>query len=284
MKRKLKMEVVLAIMMTVAISFFKVYVNQSKLVEMGVGPEPAELYLGSGSSSYATVQQIVWEDIQGELRKGSFETVVEGLRNVTSHYRGSVPYSNMLYENELWSGKLGCNVPTENVSSCTFEVRRLINENGKVTHISISIIETKVNQTGPTEEPMSTISIGIKETRNSESPIINQVGAVVPWLVTSLIWIAQGLIIGVPLCFISLGVVIIIDRGIIQCGKTNSKVETWLKQQPKTEPQRRKKLNSMVDRGYHEIALIEAGLDYIGTDIFPFLGCCQEEQIPWFSW
>lgn len=35
MKRKLKMEAVLAIMMTVAISFFTVYVNQSKLVEMG---------------------------------------------------------------------------------------------------------------------------------------------------------------------------------------------------------------------------------------------------------
>lgn len=36
----------------------------------------------------------------------------------------------------------------------------------------------------------------------------------------------------------------------------------------------------MVDKGYHGIALIDAGLDYIGTDIFPFLERCQEEETP----
>lgn len=147
----------------------------------------------------------------------------------------------MLYENELWNGKLSCNVPTENVTSYTFEVRQLISENGKVTHISISITETKVNQTGPTEEPMSTISIGIKETRNSESPIINQVRAIVPWLVTSLVWIAQGLIIGVPLCFVSLGVVIIIDRGIIPMWKNQFKSRSLAKTTAKNGTSEKKK-------------------------------------------
>jgi len=211
MKRKLKMEIVLAIMMTAVISLFTVYVNSQSRV-IGGSNRASTMKAEYGSYGMAMVQQVVWEDIQGDLRKGSFETVVEGLRNVTFHYAGSVPYLNMLYENELWSGKLNCNVPTENVASYTFKVRQLISENGKVTHISISTTETKVNQT---VEQVSTVSIGLKETGNIESPIVNQVGAVVPWLVTSLVWIAEGLIIGVPLCFVSLGIVMMIDRGIV---------------------------------------------------------------------
>lgn len=205
------MEIVLAIMMTVVISLFKVYLNsQGRLI--GGSYQASTMKAEYSSYGMAMVQQVVWEDIQGELRKGSFETVVESLRNVTFHYAGSVPYLNMLYENELWSGKLNCNVPTENVTSYTFKVRQLISENGKVTHISITTTETKVNQT---VEQVSTVSIGIKETGNVESPIVEQVGAVVPWLVTSLVWIAEGLIIGVPLCFVSLGIVMMIDRGIV---------------------------------------------------------------------
>ena len=245
MKRKLKIELVLATMMTVTISFFTAYVNQPKPVESGVRPLSSESYsyTGSGSSPYALFQQSVWEDIQGELRKGSFETVVEGLRNVTFQYAGSVPFLNMLYENELWSGKVNCKVPTENVTSYTFEVRHLISENGKVTHISISITETEVNQT---VKQMSTISIGIKETANIESPIVNQLGAVVPWLVTSLVWIAEGLIIGVPLCFVSLGIVMMIDRGIVPAWRRQFKGRNVVKptvaekkKEPSSDPKSR---------------------------------------------
>jgi len=39
-------------------------------------------------------------------------------------------------------------------------------------------------------------------------------------------------------------------------------------------------LESMVDMGYHGIVMIGTGLGHVGTDIFPALERCQEEEIP----
>jgi len=39
-------------------------------------------------------------------------------------------------------------------------------------------------------------------------------------------------------------------------------------------------LNSMVDHGYHGIVMIGTGLGHVGTDLFPALERCQEEEIP----
>jgi len=39
-------------------------------------------------------------------------------------------------------------------------------------------------------------------------------------------------------------------------------------------------LDSMVDKGYHGIVIIGTGLGHVGTDIFPPLERCQEEEIP----
>lgn len=39
-------------------------------------------------------------------------------------------------------------------------------------------------------------------------------------------------------------------------------------------------LDSMVDRGYHGIVIIGTGLGHVGTDMFPALERCQEEEIP----
>ena len=39
-------------------------------------------------------------------------------------------------------------------------------------------------------------------------------------------------------------------------------------------------LDSMVDRGYHGVVIIGTGLGHVGTDMFPALERCQEEEIP----
>jgi len=109
------------------------------------------------------------------------------------------------------------------VTSFTFDVRQLINRYGKVIYITITVTEMEINQTGQPEEPLSEINISLEEYIEGESSIVNQIGMVVPWLVNSLIWIAQGLIIGVPLCFASLGVVLIISRGIIPAWRNSLK-------------------------------------------------------------
>jgi len=225
MKRKMKIELSLALIIGLTLSIFTVYINQPRY--MG-NLYPASLKSTSYSknshhySSSETVQ-IVKENIHGKLRKGSFETVVEELRNITAYYRGRIPYLSMIYENELWKGTLKCKVPTENVTSFTFGVRQLINRYGKVIYITITVTEVEINQTGQSEEPLSEINISLEEFIEGESSIVNQIGMVVPWLVNSLIWIAQGLIIGVPLCFASLGVVLIISRGIIPAWRNSLK-------------------------------------------------------------
>jgi hypothetical protein len=125
----------------------------------------------------------------------------------------------MAYDNELWSGTLKCKLPTDNVTWFTFEVRRLINAHGKVTHILIDVNEVEVNQTQTPEIPLSDISIYLQEYVEGASPFMNQLGAVVPLLTTGLLWIAEGLIVAVPLCFACLGVVLIVSRGILPVWK-----------------------------------------------------------------
>lgn len=221
--------------MAIMLSALTVYVNQPRPPERtggSFGSFSGAALSGRTPSTTIEVQQVVRENIEGELAKGSFETVVKALKNLTYGYGGIIPSLNMIYENELWTGTLNCKIPTENVASFTFDVRQFISANGKVTHISVSITETVVNQTGLFEKPLSEVSIGLKESADGggETPIMSQMKTVVSWLFSGLAWIAQGLIIGVPLCFVSLGIVVLADRGIIPAwrkmlkGKNTSKM------------------------------------------------------------
>jgi hypothetical protein len=219
------MELILALIMGLVLSIFTVYINQpSQAGDFYLASSQSTSYLEElGRHGLGEIQQVVKENIRGELRKESFETVVEDLKNLTRHYGGRLPYLNMVYENERWKGRLNCKVPTENVTSFTFEVRQLINKHGKVTYITISVTEVEADQTGQLEELLSEVSISLEEFVEGKSPIVSQIEGVIPWLVTSLVWIAQGIIIGVPLCFASLGVILIIDRGIIPVWKKQFK-------------------------------------------------------------
>lgn len=204
----MKLELISALAVAATLALLTVYINLPRKSENG-----AYLYTLSGKNlesmqalqgaSGMTIQQVISENIQGELRKGEFETTVQGVRNLTSDYGGRVPILHMGLENEIWSGTLTCKVPTDNVTSFTFSVRKLINDHGKVTHISIDVTETEVNQTQTQEIPVSQINMYLYERAEGTSPLMDQIGAVVPLLTTSLVWIAEGLIVGVPLCFAS---------------------------------------------------------------------------------
>ncbi len=232
MKRRIKIELAFAIILAVAISVSAVYTSMLGRVDnfgfspRGLSPETMTTNNLHGLSGTDGIQQSVSENIQGEMRKGSFESTVESLGILTSGFGGMVPYLSMAYDNELWSGTLNCKVPTENVTSYTFAVRELISANGTVTHIAISVTETKVNQTGQPEEQLSEVSIGLREVSGGGSPIMDQLGGGVPWLFTGLVWVAEGLIVGVPLCFVCLGVVVMVDRGIIPAWKKQLKGKT----------------------------------------------------------
>jgi hypothetical protein len=217
----MKLELVLAILMTVTIASLVIYGSLPKAQDSGTTlyVTDAKSALWWSSIQGGSTQQIITENIQGELRKGEFETTVEGLKNITLDYGGRIPNLHMAYDNELWSGTLKCKLPTDNVTWFTFEVRKLVNDHGKVTHILIDVDEVEVNQTQTPETPLSDISIYLQEYVEGSSPFMNQLGAVVPLLTTGLLWIAEGLIVAVPLSFACFGVVLIVSRGILPVWK-----------------------------------------------------------------
>lgn len=224
LSKKIKIEAASAAVMATILLVCAAYFSQPR-------PEEGTFSLLSSESAtsqrnYLSTQQVISENVQGELNSGSFEVVVQSLKNLTDYYDGKMPYLNMLYENDLWHGDMNCKIPTENVTTFTFDVRQLISAHGKVTHISISVTETETNQTGQDEQQLSTITIALKEVAEGSSPIMNQIGIAVPYLVTSLVWVAEGLIIIVPLSFVCLGIVMLVNRGIIPAWKKQFRSKT----------------------------------------------------------
>lgn len=233
MKRRMKLELVLAILMTLAIASSAIYASlprtpDNRTVSFLRSTKSVDQSALQGTS----IQQVITENIQGQLRKGEFETTVEGLKNLTLVYGGRIPSLHMAYDNELWSGTLECKLPTDNVTWFTFEVRKLVNAHGKVTHILIDVNEIEVNQTQTPEIPLSDISFYLQEYVEGSSPFMNQLGAVVPLLTTGLLWIAEGLIVAVPLCFACLGVVLIVSRGIVPVWKRQFRNKIPVKEAP----------------------------------------------------
>jgi hypothetical protein len=229
MKRRMKLELISAVAVAVTLALLAVYVNLPGRSQ-AVGHLFSDSTSGFRDAFGVSTQQVILENIQGELRKGEFEITVQGVKDSASVYGGRVPVLHMGYENEVWSGTLTCKVPTDNVTSFTFDVRRLVNAHGKVTHISIDVSEVEVNQTQTVEAPLSEVNMYLYEHAEGTSPFLDQLGAIVPMLTTGLVWIAEGLIIGVPLCFASLGVVVLADRGIIPVWKKQFKNRSLAKE------------------------------------------------------
>jgi hypothetical protein len=172
-------------------------------------------YSAQGSQSR---YQLITETIEGELDRGTFEDAVNRLTILTEEKNGYVKSLRMTYADGAWAGQIICKVPPANVTSFTFGARAIIDANGTVTYINISIED--VNASQPTQEnAFSTIDLNLKETKPSIVGIGASLESVLGILSTSLLWIAQGLIVGILLCFTSLGIVLLVNRRIIPLWK-----------------------------------------------------------------
>jgi hypothetical protein len=179
----------------------------------------------SSTFSQETQQQskIITETIVGELKRGTFEDVVNRLEIFTEEKYGYVKTLRMTYQDQVWTGFMICKLPPTNVTSFTFGARAIIEANGTVTYISIDIEDTTATQQNQ-EDPYSTINLNLEEIKPEDGADIGVLLApVLSILATSFSWIAQGLIIGVPLCFASLGIVILVNRGIVPLWKNTLK-------------------------------------------------------------
>ncbi|MGB9756464.1 MAG: hypothetical protein ACPLVJ_01615 [Candidatus Bathyarchaeales archaeon] len=217
-----KKEIILAVGLCLSITIFAIYSNLRNAgeypgVNLLLGSSMrAETYGFSSSTGNQQYSKIYSEIIEGELNRGAFEQVVSTLEVLTEDVGGYVKSLYMTYKDEVWSGTMVSKVPTENVTSFTFNAREIIDADGMVTYININVESVNASQLGE-EAKYSTINFNLREVKlkGGENGIITAIASILPILTTSLVWIAQGLIIGVPLCFASLGIVLFINRGII---------------------------------------------------------------------
>jgi hypothetical protein len=211
-----KKEICLAAILSVLMVIIAVYSNVENAKEY-----PAENFLaeetqarsyGNPSSTYS---KVISETIKGELNRGTFEGVIGELEVLTDEMEGYVKSLYMTYQERVWSGTMICKVPPTKVTSFTFSARAIIEANGTVTYINISVENINASQQNQ-EDMYSTINLYLTEIKpeNGKNEILSSIASVLPILTTSLVWIAEGLIIGVPLCFASLGIVILVNRGI----------------------------------------------------------------------
>ena len=178
------------------------------------------LALKNSDSTLFQRSQVITETIEGELEKGAFENVVGSLQALTEHKGGYVKSLRMTYVDGSWSGQLICKLPPENVTSFTFKVREIIEANGTVTYINISIEEIEQTQLQPQELVYSIIYINLKEKKpQNRNGIPASLAPVIDILSKSLLLIAHGVMIGLPICFASLGVILLVNRGLLPIWK-----------------------------------------------------------------
>ena len=216
-----KKEISLAAILGILIAFSAVYLDLKDNPTHFSDRDSLLMQTDSRSSetSYDGEYQYSWvvsESIKGELERGAFERVIENLQILTEENQGYVQSLRMTYQEKFWRGLMICKVPQANVTSFTFSARTIIEENGTITYINISI--EKVDQLETAEEnEFTSIDFNLEEKKLevANTHLLASLSPVFAVLTTSLLWIIKGLIIGIPLCFVSLGVIMLINRGII---------------------------------------------------------------------
>jgi hypothetical protein len=221
-----KKEIGIAVALGLTIAIFSFFYNMAPPTDDSFCLSPQSLSRESGlalmSASLQDRVRIMDADIQGKLKAGAFETVVPFVEALTREKGGFIVTESMLFKDGLWRGEIVSKLPPTNASSFTIETRQKIDENGRVVTIEINIREFTLSQNTTDIEQYSTIktflSEEFEEEKDTPEPVI-QLMSVFPIVVTGLVWVAEGLIVGVPLCFASLGVVMLIKRVVIPLWK-----------------------------------------------------------------
>ena len=141
MKIKRK-EIYFGIILSILIALSAVYFNTRNEEHYSPDLLSTDLRETWGLSTYSQETQhfkLISETIEGELKRGTFEDVVSRLEILTEEKYGYVKSLLMTYQDQVWSGLMICKLPPTNVTSFTFGARAIIEANGTVTYINISI-------------------------------------------------------------------------------------------------------------------------------------------------
>lgn len=224
MKKISKREVGVAVALTVVIAALSIFYNNAPEGDRFMTRYATSSELSSLKAAYSIGSservQIMDANILGKLEKGKLETVVPSIETLTREKGGYIVTEQLIFEDGLWSGEIVSKLPAPNASAFTISIRQKIDEYGEVVHIEIDIREFPISQTMTGDEQYSTIKTLLSEVEEGGTiEPVGQLFSAFPVLVTGLVWIGAGLIIGVPLCFISLGVVMLLKRVIIPLWK-----------------------------------------------------------------
>jgi len=160
------------------------------------------------------------QSIKGELRKGTFETVILGIEDETETLGGYVESEDVTFTDDVWSGEITARIPQNNSLNFVFKVRSLISENGKVVSIVTNIRDITPTSGIAAQKPLAQIRATLNEASdkpwqptlpNIQLPFLPGVLSILSAFFT---WIIVAVIIGVPAYFTVLGIVLFIDRAL----------------------------------------------------------------------
>lgn len=221
-----KKEICLAAMLSILVVIFAAYSNVKNAEEYYAfenfltGETRSNSYGSPSSTEGQQYSKVISETIKGKLNKGKFEGVISELEILTEEMKGYIKSLHMTYADRVWSGTMISKLPPTNVTSFTFSARAIIEGNGTVTYINISVENVNASQQNQ-EDTYSTINLYLTEIKpeNGKNEILSSIASALPILTTSLVWIAEGLIIGLPLCLAFFGIVLLVNRGIVPLWK-----------------------------------------------------------------
>ena len=177
---------------------------------------------GSPQTSIVADERIkdIKQWIKGDLKKGTFETVVLGIEDETDTLGGYVESEDVTFTDDIWSGEIVTKIPQNNSLAFVFKVRSLISENGKVVSINTNIKDITLIDGIAGHKPLAQIRTTLKEISDKpwqltlptiEVPFL---AGVLPVLSAFFTWVIIGVVIGIPAYFTMLGIVLLIDRAL----------------------------------------------------------------------
>ncbi|MFQ5950775.1 MAG: hypothetical protein ACE5KH_01660 [Candidatus Geothermarchaeales archaeon] len=181
--------------------------------------EVTEAFVGTVSEPTGERVKRITQGILGHLEQDSFEEVAADIQNMTLEVRGYVELFRASFQDELWSGQIVSRVPQESYTSFVFDVKRLIEDEGRVVFAEISI-EDITGKPGAEEEEesMATVRVDLDEKPRGE---VVDLGPVQRFLSTAASILTQfGVFLGyivvliVPLSVAAFGFAIMVNRAL----------------------------------------------------------------------
>ena len=197
-----------------------------------------DLYTSQSNSPHRVISAS--EALVGEVNHGSFENVSSQMISSLDSVSGYIASSNLMYNGTTWNGVWAVNVPTSNATFFLFQMKALVDANGKTTSININTQDV-TNSTGGNQSkvPFAPFTITLQEMALNSGQaqpaldgLFGSIGAILVVIFDGTLYVA---LIAIPLYLLVLGSVLVSGRFLYPTFlKVMSKSSTQAKQRDTT--------------------------------------------------